>query len=193
MGIRKDQKEKRRQEILIASLDLFSSKGYAETKITDIAAAAGMSAGLLFHYFESKEALYSELLKIGIEYVSEKTKNLIKEPLDYFYCAAETLIKLMRENAEAAKIYLLIRRAVKSDNVPESIRDYIGKMAKEIFELNHGKIVLGQKQGSIKEGDSKVLTAVLFSCFDGIAESRLKNLDMPLPQAGWIVDIIKKH
>jgi AcrR family transcriptional regulator len=64
---RKEQKEKRRQEILCAALELFVSRGYAATKITDIAAQANMSTGLMFHYFESKEKLYEELIRMGVE------------------------------------------------------------------------------------------------------------------------------
>ena len=66
METRKEQKEKRRQEILLAGLDLFVAKGYAATKITDIAKRANMSTGLLFHYFESKEKLYEELVTRGL-------------------------------------------------------------------------------------------------------------------------------
>ena len=58
METRKEQKERRRQEIINAALELFVSKGYAATKITDIAKRVNMSIGLMFHYFESKEALY---------------------------------------------------------------------------------------------------------------------------------------
>ena len=48
MTIREDQKEKRKQEILFASLNLFVQKGYSGTTIKDIAGAVGMSGGLLF-------------------------------------------------------------------------------------------------------------------------------------------------
>ena len=58
MKTRKEHKEKRRQEIICAALELFVSKGYAATKVTDIAERVNMSTGLLFHYFESKEKLY---------------------------------------------------------------------------------------------------------------------------------------
>ena len=51
---RKEQKEKRRKEILAVGLDLFVRKGYAATKTQDISQEAGMSEGLLFHYFASK-------------------------------------------------------------------------------------------------------------------------------------------
>ena len=55
---RVEQKEKRRQEILNAGLDLFIQKGYSATRTAEIAKAVDMSEGLLFHYFETKEKLY---------------------------------------------------------------------------------------------------------------------------------------
>lgn len=55
MGMREQQKEKRRKEILLAGLDLYIRRGYSATKIKDIADQVGMSTGLLFHYFETKK------------------------------------------------------------------------------------------------------------------------------------------
>ena len=54
MVSRQEQRERRREEILRAALRLFVRKGYAGTKVGDIAEAVGMSTGLMFHYFESK-------------------------------------------------------------------------------------------------------------------------------------------
>ena len=62
---RNDQKQQRRLQILGVALDLFIRRGFSATKISDIAHAADMSVGLLFHYFPSKEALYEELIKLG--------------------------------------------------------------------------------------------------------------------------------
>lgn len=55
MDTRKEKKERRRQEILYAALELFVTKGYAATKITDIAKSANMSRGLMFHYLSQRE------------------------------------------------------------------------------------------------------------------------------------------
>ena len=55
MDTRKEQKEKRRQDIIYAALELFVSQGYAATKVTDIAKKVNMSTGLMFHYFDSKK------------------------------------------------------------------------------------------------------------------------------------------
>ena len=62
---RKEQKEERRKAILMTALNLFVNRGYYDTKIADIAAAVPMSTGLMFHYFESKEELLLELVKMG--------------------------------------------------------------------------------------------------------------------------------
>jgi AcrR family transcriptional regulator len=52
------QRGARIQRILAASQRLFSTQAYDEIAIEDLAAAAGMSKGLLYHYFESKHDLY---------------------------------------------------------------------------------------------------------------------------------------
>jgi AcrR family transcriptional regulator len=63
---RQIQAEERRLQILDAALTVFAEKGYRGTSIKDIAAAAGMSQGLMYHYFKSKE----ELLRATVEYHS---------------------------------------------------------------------------------------------------------------------------
>jgi AcrR family transcriptional regulator len=52
------QRDARIERILTASQRLFSTQAYDAIAIEDLAAAAGMSKGLLYHYFESKRDLY---------------------------------------------------------------------------------------------------------------------------------------
>jgi|WetSurMetagenome_2_1015567.scaffolds.fasta_scaffold50638_2 AcrR family transcriptional regulator len=54
---RKDQAEERRIQILDVALEVFAASGFAGTSIKDIAGAAGISQGLMYHYFPSKQAL----------------------------------------------------------------------------------------------------------------------------------------
>lgn len=193
MGIRKEQKENRKNDIIACALELFATKGYSETKITDIAKSVNMSVGLLFHYFNSKEELYSELLLQGIDLIKEKTTNLVKEPLGYFECAMEMIINMIRDSLQFAQMYKLIRNATKTNAIPIELKMNIKSVFSEFFQLNEKKIIMGQAQGTIKTGDSKALTMALFSCIDGVVEAYLVNPKMPLPESSWIVDIIKKH
>lgn len=55
-------REGKRALILQKALELFADQGYDRTSISDIAKAAGISQGLLYNYFESKETLLHALI-----------------------------------------------------------------------------------------------------------------------------------
>ena len=55
----------RREELLELGLELFSRRAYDEVSLEDIAAAAGISKGLVYHYFPSKRDLYVESLRVA--------------------------------------------------------------------------------------------------------------------------------
>ena len=48
----------RKKEIIKAAMQLFSEKGYAQTSMRDIARTMGVSLGLCYRYFDSKQILF---------------------------------------------------------------------------------------------------------------------------------------
>ncbi|MPM88282.1 hypothetical protein SDC9_135384 [bioreactor metagenome] len=60
------RKEARPGELLEAALDLFVEKGYAATRVEEVAARAGVSKGTLFLYFPSKEELFKAVVRENI-------------------------------------------------------------------------------------------------------------------------------
>lgn len=63
---RKRRKEARPSELMAAALGLFVEKGFAATRLEDIAMQAGVSKGTLYLYFDSKEALFKAVIQEGI-------------------------------------------------------------------------------------------------------------------------------
>ena len=61
-AISDDQKEQRRHALMVAALDVFFEKGFAAAKIDEIAAKAGVSKGVVYLYFDSKQSLFEALL-----------------------------------------------------------------------------------------------------------------------------------
>ena len=61
--------DERRSHIIEAARGEFADKGFQGTSIKDIAAAAGISSGLLYAYFESKEALFEECLETPTDFL----------------------------------------------------------------------------------------------------------------------------
>jgi TetR/AcrR family transcriptional regulator len=63
---RERRKEARPGELVKAALDLFVEKGFAATRVDEVAARAGVSKGTLFLYFESKEDLFKAVIRDNI-------------------------------------------------------------------------------------------------------------------------------
>jgi len=57
------RKEDRPQEITEAALAMFAEKGYAATKVDEVARRAGVSKGLLYLYFKTKEDLFKAVVR----------------------------------------------------------------------------------------------------------------------------------
>jgi len=57
------RKEARPQELLASALDLFVERGYAATRLDDVAARAGVSKGTLYLYFNNKEDLFKAVVR----------------------------------------------------------------------------------------------------------------------------------
>jgi len=54
--------EDRREQIMEAAMRVFAQKGYMRATNKDVAQEAGITTGLIYHYFDSKEALLKALV-----------------------------------------------------------------------------------------------------------------------------------
>lgn len=59
----------RRDQIMSTALEMFASEGYGHVSIAALAQRAGISKGLMYNYFSSKEELLKEILNEGIEQI----------------------------------------------------------------------------------------------------------------------------
>lgn len=189
MNKREEQKEKRREEILWASLDLFVRRGYTATKISDIAAACHMSAGLFFHYFESKEAVYRVLLTQGRDGPQAMMTMDQSEPLEFFRTVAELTLDTLKQQPFIAKMFVLMSDAQRSEATPPEMRE----IAMQVQNIPQSIEIIeeGQRQGVIRQGDPCALSLTFWSAIQGIAEEIAFVPDMPCPEAEWLVDILK--
>lgn len=190
METRKEQKEKRRQAIIYAALELFVTKGYAATKVSDIAEKVNMSTGLLFHYFESKEKLYEELVNIGLQGTLYPAKQNCEHAIDFFEIFTAQLFSYMREQPVMAKMFVLMDEAQRKEATPAHIREIAMKV--NTIEQFVPIIERGQKEGTIREGNPLAISNAFWCSVQGIAEGYAANPKMDLPDSRWIVDIVRK-
>lgn len=191
MPTRKEQKEKRKQDILYAALELFVSKGYAATKITDIAKRVNMSVGLLFHYFESKEKLYEELVRMGLEGTAYPAEQSYDHAIDFFTQFTTQLFLYMRQQPVMAKLFVLMAEAQRSEATPEHIREIA--MQVNTIEQFVPIVQWGQREGTIREGNPPAISNAFWCSIQGIMEQYATNQAIDLPEADWIVDIVRRR
>lgn len=128
---RERRKEARPGELLAAALDLFVEKGFASTRVEEVAARAGVSKGTLFLYFASKEELFQAVVR---ENISGRFKEWNTEMDDFPGSSAELLHYAMHSwwerigNTKASGITKLIMSEAR--NFPEIASFY----QKEVIE-----------------------------------------------------------
>lgn len=189
MTKREEQKEKRRQDILRAGLKLFACKGYEATKINDIAEEAGMSLGLLYHYFESVELLHEELIHIALagrtgQYFPQHT-----DPLDYFIKSAGHIFDVVKADHDYAKYFVLVKHAQRNQNLPIHIKEKLKQ--NEIIDKSITAIEEGQHQGIIRKGNPTALAMTFWLSIEAYVEMLAVNPATPHPETNWFVDILR--
>ncbi len=68
--------DERPDEVLDAALKMFARKGFASTKVEDIAREAGLSKGAIYRYFSSKEDIFESLVNRAIAPIADRTLEL---------------------------------------------------------------------------------------------------------------------
>jgi Transcriptional regulator len=190
MGARDEQREKRRREILEAALDLFIRKGYAATKISDIAKSVGMSVGLLFHYFESKEKLYESLIRYGVSGPMKTMLPTDDEPLSFLEDTAERIIHNIHAQPFIAKMFVLMNQAFYNEATPQNAKALLQDF--DIYTPTSLLMKKGQANGTIRDGDPNALGVAYWCAIQGIAEQAAVNPDLPCPESAWIIDMIRR-
>lgn len=186
---RKEQKAQRKNQIIAVALDLFVKRGYMATKIADIAKAANMSVGLLFHYFESKEKLLEELTNIGLQGTQMPLQMEYLDELNFFEVVTAQLITFMQEQPITAKMFVFMAQMQRTEGIPDRIKQVV--LSVNTIEKSVEIIKIGQEKGLIRNGNPVALSNAYWCSIQGIAEQFAMHPEIPLPEAEWIVDIIR--
>ncbi len=190
---REKQRLERRQQILECSLDMIISRGFEAMKIRDIAGRLNISTGLFFNYFESKEQVYEELIKIGLwgpaSVIQLRETGL--SPIALFEKMTETIFEALKLDAFTGKMFLLMIQSMRSEAAPESVKRMLQNF--DFVTPLLPTVVNGQALGQIKQGDPVSLLTAYWGAVQGIAQSYALNTSLTLPESSWVVDILRSR
>ncbi|MFI5922578.1 TetR/AcrR family transcriptional regulator [Streptomyces anulatus] len=73
--------DERRQQLIRVALDLFSRRSPEDVSIDEVAAAAGISRPLVYHYFPGKQSLYEAALRRAADELAARFREPLEGPL----------------------------------------------------------------------------------------------------------------
>ena len=175
MGIqeRKErEKERRRQQIIIAAKRVFSKKGFNKATMEDIAKEAELSPGTLYLYFKNKEELYASLslrilqyLHIRVTHVNKEqdldTKQKLKALMDAMYDVYDfdPLIIINMFHLQSSETLKNL-----SDQLLAEIKDLSGKSIGAIAKIFEE----GIKEGVYSKMHPVAMADIFWSMFSGV-------------------------
>ncbi len=152
-------REEMRRTILQKSLLYFARNGFAGTKISDLSKHIGIGQGTIYVYFESKEELFQEILKLAdSNEMLKKMKTLAAMPISakkkLHMLSDSVLNRLVEDETFAAMIVLNTQMLLeKNDEYSSEETTY----QTELYNYTSKIIEQGQKEKSMAAGSSMKL------------------------------------
>ncbi len=176
----------KRSEIAQKAIALLARKGFQATTIQDIADAAGLGKGTIYHYFKTKEEI---LLVVSEELFCETEKSFgsallrIDEPLEKIAALIEEALRVTEDVENLFVVYTELWLMNLRGNSNDDFMSVINHLHSDLKNLVTKMIEAGKNQGFFEtDTDSVALATYLIASFDGVIAHYMmdkKNFDLP--------------
>jgi AcrR family transcriptional regulator len=183
-------KGERRQSVLRAARHVFARKGFMAAKISDIAAEAGISHGLIHHYFPGKDALFAAVVEEtvqGWETLFTQVRHESGTPWERLVSLCSQMVQGVYDEPS----YLLVVVHAFTEGSPRAVRDALERYDRQIREHLATLIEEGQRTGAVAPGVPEELARALIALVQGLAISRVVNPSGPRPLIDIVLRILK--
>ena len=177
------RKEDRPAEITEAALAAFAEKGYAATKVDEVAKRAGVSKGLLYLYFKTKEDLFKAVIR---SFLSPRIDALIKN-IEETELSAEEFVRgpflAFAKSLPNSPARILVRLMIaEGPKYPDLVQWYwdnvVSRALKALRSLIKRGVANGEfRESALNEFPQLLVTPVFFSMIFTIVFKQQMNLD----------------
>jgi AcrR family transcriptional regulator len=158
------RKDARPQELLEAAIDLFVERGYAATRLEDVARRAGVSKGTLYLYYENKEELFKAVVRNNIVPVIGDAETSVAEFEGHSADLLRHLIHSWWARLGATKASGIIKLVTaEAGNFPELARFYQEEVINRGTRAMATMLERGIARGEFRPIDVNLMTQVLVS------------------------------
>ncbi|GAC1392924.1 MAG: TetR/AcrR family transcriptional regulator [Ktedonobacteraceae bacterium] len=165
--------EDRREQIIDAAMRVFAQKGFVRATNKDVAREAGITPGLIYHYFESKEALLMAVIegRTPLKVIASLPSNVLVMPPEQFF---PFVIKQILTVVEAENFVALLKVVI-----PEMLNNespYFVQIApaaiQRVFAFLGQYLEAQMQLGTLRRADTVLNTQILFGSIVGVVLRR---------------------
>ena len=186
-------KQAKKKEILNAAMKVFARKGVANTKIIDVAMAAGIGKGTIYEYFKSKEDIFAE----AFHYFMEQVDTVIAKRLYKIDDPMEKLAALISGWIEVMQDTSIDFIEIMMDFWAEGVRHKHKHTAFNLTEMyDKYRIMIvkileeGISKGKIRHENTTIFASILIGALDGLMLQWI--MDQNLFKFDEVADVLKK-
>jgi AcrR family transcriptional regulator len=162
--------EDKRQRIIDAAIREFAEKGYEQASTNAITAAAGISKGLLFHYFGTKKQLYLHLVEYALDYYGDwfrrRVKELHPDIMERMLQIGRQRVEMARENPVLSSFY-----ADAFFNMAEEVKPELTEIYRRLHAENTRLFADGVDMTRFREDvDPRKAVTLVMACLEGLRQ-----------------------
>jgi len=158
----------KREAILRAAIRVFASNGYFNSKVADIASAAGVADGTVYLYFKSKEEILHSIFDTSMEKAIAEARKLIKnvtDPREKLRLVATMHLERLGADRDLAIVFQVELRGS-----TKFMEEFSAAGFAEYLSLLRTTFEEGQRAGVFRRDlNSKIVAKVLFGALDEMA------------------------
>lgn len=172
-------RRERRKKILDAAKSIFARKGFSATRMADIAAAADISYGLLYHYFTNKEHIFATLVQDDLEATMKLMQHALQQPGTPWERLHWLLTEILQGIQHDPESFLIMLQAYTNEDIPQELKKFISRSSQHSAHTLTQLILDGQATGQIVADDPLRLVRVLLACIQGLATEAIFHEHIP--------------
>jgi TetR/AcrR family transcriptional regulator, acrAB operon repressor len=164
----KEEANETRRSLLEAALQVFSSKGYAATRLEDIAEVAHVSRGAIYHHFGGKAELFSALVVDASQLGDQAFERAISEGGTYLQICQRILIYTLKLLEEDVRYRETTALALFNSHDSDELTDFQNmsiQSGRETIEKVTDAFRMGLQEGSIQSDLDPTVLALAFLAY----------------------------
>ncbi len=192
---RERDRARRKRAILKAALKLFVERGYKKTKMETIAQEAGLSKGLLYFYFKSKDQILAEIIRENFSGLLKKLQGVSKksvDPIEGLRKFVEIEVSFYTKNRPLSRLLYSLLVGYEIEDLSEEYKRVFIELHRKEREILEGILERGIEDGVFKRIDRNLLLHFVSGPLHSLIFFRRDPIEDPEGVAKELMDLLLK-